>query len=307
MIMKKEEKQKYQIDPEHEGLSFYQLAEIPKYKGIPVLEMLKLLPEEERNSFEEKQLKNIEMSEKFGFFKFIEKAIKYNIAENLTLKEASESKEYLKKEELIKFEIVHDKILDKLESLNDFQDVDDYIYELNKEILKINPSPIDPDKELLLYHKNRLTTIRDFLENEKSKKVNPKNDKKLTKQTSYKWQTNPDKELPELYCLMKDTFKVIDPQTNLEQFTAVFTGQDIENINPIKWLHTNRLLAYFLDCAFYGQDWQSIAGNGKLFINKNSKIITANDLSVAKKGYVDYGKPKDYEIIDLILKTKKKH
>ena len=102
---------------------------------------------------------------------------------------------------------------------------------------------------------------------------------------------------------MIDKYKLIAPETTLEQFTATFTGQPIESIEPIKWIKSNRLLAYFLESVFSGQDWQSIAGNGKLFHNKKAKCLTANDLSGAKKGYLDFGKPKGFEIIDNILKT----
>lgn len=127
------------------------------------------------------------------------------------------------------------------------------------------------------------------------------------KKTTYVWQSNPNKELPDLYRLMIDKYKLIAPETTAEQFKAIFTGQSIESIKPIKWTDSNRLLAYFLDSVFNGQNWQSIAGNGGLFLNKKGLKISANDLSVAKKGYIDFGKPKDYEKIDLILKTIKKH
>lgn len=130
---------------------------------------------------------------------------------------------------------------------------------------------------------------------------------KQQKKTSYEWQNEPDKELPELYSLMMGKYKLIAPETTYEQFRAIFTRQPIESINPIKWTESNRLLAYFLDSVFNGQNWQSIAGNGGLFLNKKGLKISANDLSVAKKGYIDFGKPKDYEKIDLILKTIKKH
>ena len=125
--------------------------------------------------------------------------------------------------------------------------------------------------------------------------------------TTYKWPGNAEKELPELYSLMMGKYKLIAPETTYEQFRAIFTRQPIESINPIKWTESNRLLAYFLDSVFNGQNWQSIAGNGGLFLNKKGLKISANDLSVAKKGYIDFGKPKDYEKIDLILKTIKKH
>ena len=124
--------------------------------------------------------------------------------------------------------------------------------------------------------------------------------------TSYKWQGNPN-ELPELYNLMTVKYKLISLETTYEQFEAVFTGQPITNIKPIKWMGSNRLLAYFLDTAFNGLNWQSIAGHGGLFLNTNGKLINANDLSVAKKGYTDFGKSKAYEKVDLILKNIKKH
>ena len=71
---------------------------------------------------------------------------------------------------------------------------------------------------------------------------------KQQKKTSYVWQNNPDKELPELYKLMIDKYKLIAPETTLEQFKAVFTGQAIESINPIKWHQDNASeLLYFID------------------------------------------------------------
>ena len=69
---------------------------------------------------------------------------------------------------------------------------------------------------------------------------------KQQKRTSYVWQNNPDKELPELYSLMLNKYKLIAPETTLEQFKAVFTGQPIESINPIKWRQDNASeLLYF--------------------------------------------------------------
>lgn len=139
--------------------------------------------------------------------------------------------------------------------------------------------------------------LKDEIERtEKSTNLRPQ--KKIV--LSYQWQGDAEKELPELYSkLVKDKF-IDDNQSDLKAFTAIFTGQPIETIKPIKWTNSNRLLAYFLDTAFNSQDWQSIAGNGKLFLNYKGKILTANDLSVAKKGF-DFGKPKGYEKIDKIL------
>lgn len=71
---------------------------------------------------------------------------------------------------------------------------------------------------------------------------------KQQKKTSYVWQINPDNELPELYSLMINKYKLIAPETTYEQFKAVFTGQAIESINPIKWHQDNASeLLYFID------------------------------------------------------------
>ena len=71
--------------------------------------------------------------------------------------------------------------------------------------------------------------------------------KKSQKKTSYVWQSNPDKELPELYSLMIKKYKLIAPETTYEQFKAVFTGQAIESIEPIKWHQDNASeLLYFI-------------------------------------------------------------
>lgn len=131
-------------------------------------------------------------------------------------------------------------------------------------------------------------------------------DKNKTKQlSSYKWESNPKKELPELYKIMEGQF--IDMTTTFEEFESIFTKQPIESIRPLKWIASNRLLAYFLDQVFKGQKWQSIAGNGKLFFSvENNKILTANDLAKAKSDCTIYGLPKGYEEIDKILKAIKK-
>jgi len=145
-----------------------------------------------------------------------------------------------------------------------------------------------------------------FLDQELNKAQNNTTKPKI--KTSFVWLNNPDQELPELHKLMRDKYKLIASETTFEQFKAVFTGQPIDDsFEPLKWKESNRLLAYFLDSAFSGQNWQSIAGKGNLFFNLKGKLIKANDLSVAKKEYTDNGKPKGYEKIDMILSTIKKH
>ena len=76
---------------------------------------------------------------------------------------------------------------------------------------------------------------------------NSKQSKKLEK-TSYKWPGNPKNDLPELYKLMKNDYKLIALETTYEQFKAVFTGQPIERINQIRWHQDNASeLLYFIN------------------------------------------------------------
>lgn len=77
---------------------------------------------------------------------------------------------------------------------------------------------------------------------------NKKLDRTKISLSSYQWQTNPDIELPELYSLMIGKYKLIAPDTTLEQFTATFTGQPTEFIIPIKWHQENASeLLYFIE------------------------------------------------------------
>ena len=80
-------------------------------------------------------------------------------------------------------------------------------------------------------------------------------DSKPKAMISYQWNGTPDEDLPELFTAMRDTYFLIDQSTTLEQFKAVFTGQPIEGIKPIKWhdenaselLYFNRHIEYLVD------------------------------------------------------------
>lgn len=88
----------------------------------------------------------------------------------------------------------------------------------------------------------KLNSYLCFVRNKITEKTTPKQKKK----TSYVWQNNPDKELPDLYSLMIDKYKLIAPGTTYDQFKAIFTGQPIESIEPIKWNQDNASeLLYF--------------------------------------------------------------
>lgn len=119
--------------------------------------------------------------------------------------------------------------------------IDKQLYQLRKKELlaEIGADGLnDWDKWLQKYLSNEI----DYQQKKPTRKP-PKQQKK----TSYVWQSNPNKELPELYSLMINKYKLIAPETTPEQFKAVFTGQAIETINPIKWHQDNASeLLYFI-------------------------------------------------------------
>ncbi len=132
--------------------------------------------------------------------------------------------------------------LNRIEPSEAVAKIDKQLYELRKKELlaDIGADGLnDWDRWLQKYLSNEI----DY----QQKKPTRKPPKQQTK-TSYVWQNNPDKELPELYSLMIDNYKLIAPETTCEQFKAVFTGQAIESINPIKWHQDNASeLLYFID------------------------------------------------------------
>ncbi|MBK9255699.1 MAG: hypothetical protein IPM42_09455 [Saprospiraceae bacterium] len=142
----------------------------------------------------------------------------------------------------------------------------------------------------------------DEYHNDLKRKPKPKG-----KQISYVWQTNPDKEIPELYSLMKDTYKLIDPQTNLKQFTAVFTGQDIENINPIKW-HDDIVseLIYFdlLICQFLYPDINrsNFQRMKSCFVKPDGQKFEANFKELKYNIEINLN-PDKIEQLDLLIKS----
>jgi len=85
---------------------------------------------------------------------------------------------------------------------------------------------------------SRLAFVPDYYFNNFLNSENRKN-------LSYNWHTNQEEELPELYKLMIGRF--INETTTLKQFKAVFTGEHIDNVSPIKWHDNNASeLLYFI-------------------------------------------------------------
>jgi len=130
--------------------------------------------------------------------------------------------------------------LNRIEPSEAVAKIDKQLYELRKKELlaDIGADGLnDWDRWLQKYLSNEI----DY----QQKKPTRKPPKQQTK-TSYVWQSNPDKEIPELYNLMINKYKLIAPETTPEQFKAIFTGQPIEIINPIRWHQDNASeLLYF--------------------------------------------------------------
>ena len=123
-------------------------------------------------------------------------------------------------------------------------------------------------------------------------------------QVSYTWLSNPDEELPNLYQLLKAN-QLIHPDTTEEQLKAIFTAKPLQEIQPINWIATKNLLAYFIDSIYPNkihfniEQWRVAE---KCFTNGKSLAQSKeNYLGNANKKHS--GKPKNYQIIDEILKA----
>jgi hypothetical protein len=100
---------------------------------------------------------------------------------------------------------------------------------------------------------------------------------------------------------------------DFNEFIPIFNDKLTDKTKPLKWIKSNRLLAYFFNCLFSynfinNEFWQSVIEKNNLFLNRNNKPIKANDLSVAISNYNGVSNPKGSENIDSIinkLKSKK--
>jgi hypothetical protein len=138
----------------------------------------------------------------------------------------------------------------------------------------------------------------------KSKDIKEKitSDKNISKKTSYLWQSNPENELPELYNLMIKDYKLIAPDTTYEQFEAVFTGQAIDSVEPIKWLGAKNLNAYFIEQLIEKKKLSKAVNND---VWKTAKFCFADGSNFSQ--LIDLynnnktGKPKNHNLIDNLL------
>lgn len=126
--------------------------------------------------------------------------------------------------------------------------------------------------------------------------------KKSQKKTSYLWLNNPDKELPELFSLMINKKNLISSDTTYEQFKAVFTGQPIQSINPIKWNATKSLNAYFIE-QLINKNKLSKAINTDIWEISKYCFSKGTNFSQLIDNYNNSktGKPKNYNLIDDLL------
>jgi len=150
-------------------------------------------------------------------------------------------KKNLQKLRIKRFE-AYSKELENLLPLEAVAKIDKQLYELRKKELlaEIGGEGLnDYENWLKKYYSNEID------HHQKRPTTKPPQQQK---KTSYVWQNNPDKELPELHSLMIDKYKLIAPETTYEQFKDIFTGQPIESIEPIKWHQENASeLLYFIN------------------------------------------------------------
>lgn len=218
--------------------------------------------------------------------------------------------------EIKRFEILFDKWLSKQIYTNTdelieliemtIQQIDSVLIKLefHKQQTK-DSNPMDYDEEYFLH----ITELVKENENQKEYwryRLNELCTKKVqtsTVKTSYKWQGNPD-ELPKLHKLMIDKYKLIGPETTLGQFKAVFTGQPIESINPIKWEMAKNLNAYFLEQLFdkkklYKAHNPDIWDIAKYCFSDGTNFGQLVELYKNNKT----GKPKNHNLIDDLLEA----
>jgi hypothetical protein len=178
-----------------------------------------------------------------------------------------------------------------------------YQYWLNNEIGYANSWKSNfKEKNIALIYENNIIQIDkyiSYLEQERDNLLKTISKKQKTK-ISYIWQSNPDKELPELYSLMIDKYKLIASETKYKHFKAVFTGQPIDEIEKIKKTKkfTNVLLTYFISKLF-----QESNPNDYLIIAE-SCFEDAKNLSQAQINYFNNQNrlPKNHSLIDALLK-----
>jgi hypothetical protein len=199
-------------------------------------------------------------------------------------------------------------IIAELKKISEPKNQIDYLRKQNIEYLKYvsdNPYLLAASGYTQKTHQHKAGLDR-WIELEISKiELGMVNDKliKSNNKISYIWENNPDKELPELFELMINKHKLIAPETTYQQFKAVFTGQQIDEMIKIKRTKkfSNALLTYFADMLFQKSnptDYLSIAA--RCFDN-------ANNLNQTKVNYFNNKnrKPKQHQLIDeLIIELK---
>jgi hypothetical protein len=89
-----------------------------------------------------------------------------------------------------------------------------------------------------------------------------------------------------------------------EFFNALQGSEPLEK--PLKWLKSNRDLAYLLKQMFgykmiNNKEWQSVLEKRSLFLNKDNKLLNAQDIAQAIAGYQRNGNPKWALELEVIL------
>jgi len=144
-----------------------------------------------------------------------------------------------------------------------------------------------------------------FLAKKLLKKLEPstsKSNAKPIKKLSLRSNLNPT-QTKQLYNGLKDYCL----KNSEKQFEYIFSDELTVQSEPIKWLQTNELFAYFFDSLFTkefinNKNWKSIIEKCNLFINAESKDLKASDISSAKKRYEERDEnPQGYQTIDKII------
>jgi len=99
--------------------------------------------------------------------------------------------------------------------------------------------------------------------------------------------------------------------TQLSSFEMIFDKELKVFETPIHCNESNRLLAYFFDRLYQehlitNRNWKSVIEKCRMWKNASSKLITANDLSVAISESTGYGYPEGHKEIDSLISNIKR-
>ncbi|MFT2007190.1 hypothetical protein ACMA1I_00820 [Pontibacter sp. 13R65] len=123
--------------------------------------------------------------------------------------------------------------------------------------------------------------------------------KLLGDKKTYEWQGKPEEPITLYSLLIKDGY--LPAETDLKNFKALFSGKNINSIEPLQWLKNKNLLAYLIDQLY---DMGKLPDDTNYWSIAEACFIHTKNLKQQRINYQNnkQGKPKGYSKIDALLK-----